>query len=127
MIALVVVLGQILPVGRHLVVVACCDDELRTAVVLDQPLQVAGVLLEGGAWPLALAKSQPCHPTTRMETSERPVFWKPSVFEARRALELPVEPVGPGMIRTADELAAGLATHRQQLVPAVAADVVEGA
>ena len=47
--------------------------------------------------------------------------------EARRAPQLPVQPVGLGVVGAAYELAAGLAAHGQKLVPAVAADIVEGA
>src|SRR5687768_18606632 len=47
-IALVVVLGQDLPVRRDLVVVAGGDDEVLTAVVSDQIPQIAHVFLELG-------------------------------------------------------------------------------
>ena len=48
MVALVVVLGQDLPVRRYLVVVAGGDDELLATVVSDQILQIARVFLERG-------------------------------------------------------------------------------
>jgi hypothetical protein len=47
-VALVVVLGQDLPVRRYLVVVAGGDDELLAAVVSDHILQIACVCLEWG-------------------------------------------------------------------------------
>ena len=68
----------------------------------------------------------PLHYAHRDEPEPAPLE-AAGLAEARRALELPVEPVGPGVVRAADELAAGFPAHRQELVPAVAADVVEGA
>jgi hypothetical protein len=47
-VALVVVLGQDLPVGRNLVVVAGGDFELTAGVVPDEFLEVARVLLDRG-------------------------------------------------------------------------------
>jgi hypothetical protein len=47
-VALVVVLGQDLPVRRDLVVVAGGDDEILAAIVSDQILQITRVFLERG-------------------------------------------------------------------------------
>src|ERR671910_228298 len=127
-VALVVVLGQSLPVRRYLVVVAGSDDELLATVVPDQLLQVAGMLLErrGVAAGVREDPTVPLHDAHRDEGAlglVEPI----GLSEARRASKLPVEPVGPGVVGTTEELAAGLAADRQELVPAVAADGVEGA
>ena len=128
MVTLVVVLGQDLPVCRHLVGVAGRDDQFLAAVVPDARPKVAGMLLELGGVAAGVGE-QPAVPLGHTHRDERALgpLEDVSLAEARRTLELPVEPVGPGVVRAADELAAGLAAHRQKLVPAVEADVVEGA
>src|SRR5215203_7336177 len=120
-VALVVVLGQDLPVRRYLVVVAGSDDELLATVVPDQLLQVAGMLLErrGVAAGVREDPTVPLHDAHRDEGALSLVETI-GLSEARRAPELPVKPVGPGVVGTTDELAAGLAADRQELVPAVA-------
>src|SRR5215204_624396 len=58
-VALVVVLGQDLPVRRYLVVVAGGDDELLATVVSDQILQIASVFLERGRVAASVGEEPP--------------------------------------------------------------------
>jgi hypothetical protein len=106
-VALVVVLGQDLPVRRYLVVVAGGDDELLATVVSEQILQIASVLLERGcvAADVGEEPSLPLHDTLL-----------DSVFEATGAADAdpaPVEEVlllppehGRGGVRLGGESAA---------------------
>jgi hypothetical protein len=81
-VALVVVLGQNLPVGRHVVVVAGGDDELVAGVVPDELPQVADVLLERGRV-AARVGEEPAVPLDDAHRDERP----PLLLEAVRPSE----------------------------------------
>ncbi len=87
MVALVVVLDQDLPVGRHLVVAARARDELPGTVVPDHLPQVADVLLERRGVPAGVGEEPPL-PLGEPDRYQRVVgLVEPGdVAEARRPL-----------------------------------------
>jgi hypothetical protein len=126
-VALVVVLGDDLPVRRYLVVVAGARHELLGTVVLYQLPEVAYVLPERGSV-AAGVREEPAVPLDDAERHERVTVSVEAreLPEPRSACEGPVEPVRPRVVRAADELLVGPAARLEELMPAVAAHVVEG-
>jgi len=106
-VALVVVLGQDLPVRRYLVVVAGGDDELLATVVSDQVLQITRVFLERGGIAAGVGEEPPVPLRDALVAS---------VFEAVRAADADLAPVeevlllppehGPAGVRLGGEGAA---------------------
>src|SRR5215216_497799 len=90
--------------------------------------EISYVLLEGRGVPAGVEEDppMPLGETYRQEREILPVETETST-EPRRSLQPPVEPVGPRVVRAADELAARAAAHLKEVVTTVAAHIVEGA
>ena len=127
-VALVVVLGQDLPVGRDLVVVLAAHHEPAQFVGGDQLVQTSQGVGQRPGSSGSINENQPV-PLLHREFDEAPGVGVEAgpVLEARGGAQVPFQAVGPRVVRADDDAGLRGGAAGQQLVPAVAAEVGERA
>ena len=126
-VALVVVLGQDLPVGRRVVLVRAGDDQPAHLVRREQLVERAERVVERGGLARAVDEDQAV-PLRDRQLDQAPLAGVEAgpALEAGGRAQVPVQAVGPGVVRADDHALAGRRAARQQFVAAVPAGVREG-
>ncbi len=125
-VALVVVLGEDLPVGRGVVVVLPGYHQALHLIGRDDVLQRAQRVRERGGRARTVDEDQPV-PFGDRQLDQAPLTGHETrpVLEARGGPQAPVQPICPGVIGADDHLLLGGGPARQQLMTTVPAAVRE--